>query len=45
MPKPPKPAPHALDTMQVDEYPLRPARDSGSVPVETDAPTEDLGHS
>ncbi|WP_326737849.1 DUF3027 domain-containing protein [Streptomyces sp. NBC_00464] len=45
MPKPPKPAPHALDTMQVDEYPLRPARDSGSVPVETDGPTEDLGHS
>lgn len=45
MPKPPKPAPHALDTMQVDEYPLRPARDSGSVPAEPDAPTEDLGHS
>ncbi|WP_406421293.1 DUF3027 domain-containing protein [Streptomyces sp. NBC_00873] len=45
MPKPPKPAPHALDTMQVDEYPLRPARDSGSVPVEPDAPSEDLGHS
>ncbi|MEU9618393.1 MULTISPECIES: DUF3027 domain-containing protein [unclassified Streptomyces] len=45
MPKPPKPAPHALDTMQVDEYPLRPARDSGSVPVEPDTPTEDLGHS
>ncbi|WP_406159274.1 DUF3027 domain-containing protein [Streptomyces sp. NBC_01005] len=45
MPKPPKPAPHALDTMQVDEYPLRPARDSGSVPAEADAPTEDLGHS
>ncbi|MFF8918934.1 DUF3027 domain-containing protein [Streptomyces sp. NPDC015032] len=45
MPKPPKPAPHALDTMQVDEYPLRPARDSGSVPTEPDTPTEDLGHS
>ncbi|MER5616730.1 MULTISPECIES: DUF3027 domain-containing protein [unclassified Streptomyces] len=45
MPKPPKPAPHALDTMQVDEYPLRPARDSGSVPAEADEPTEDLGHS
>ncbi|WP_392671959.1 DUF3027 domain-containing protein [Streptomyces sp. LN785] len=44
MPKPPRPAPHALDTMQVDEYPLRPARDSGSVPTETDG-TEDLGHS
>ena len=25
MPKPPKPAPHVLDTMQVDEFPLRPA--------------------
>ncbi|MFF2329141.1 MULTISPECIES: DUF3027 domain-containing protein [unclassified Streptomyces] len=45
MPKPPKPAPHALDTMQADEYPLRPARDSGSVPTETDGTTEDLGHS
>ncbi|MEV0919198.1 DUF3027 domain-containing protein [Streptomyces sp. NPDC049967] len=45
MPKPPKPAPHALDTMQVDEYPLRPARDSGSVPTDPDAPSEDLGHS
>ncbi|MFJ7194583.1 MULTISPECIES: DUF3027 domain-containing protein [unclassified Streptomyces] len=45
MPKPPKPTPHALDTMQVDEYPLRPARDSGSVPAEADVPTEDLGHS
>ncbi|MFF3172585.1 DUF3027 domain-containing protein [Streptomyces sp. NPDC057900] len=45
MPKPPKPAPHALDTMRVDEYPLRPARDSGSVPAEPDAPSEDLGHS
>jgi hypothetical protein len=45
MPKPPKPAPHALDTVQVDEYPLRPARGSGSVPAEPDTPTEDLGHS
>ena len=45
MPKPPKPAPHALDTMQVDEYLLRPARDGGSVPAEPDAPSEDLGHS
>ncbi|MGW1433362.1 DUF3027 domain-containing protein [Streptomyces sp. NPDC002431] len=45
MPKTPKPAPHALDTMRVDEYPLRPARDSGSVPAEADGPTEDLGHS
>ncbi|WP_328905122.1 DUF3027 domain-containing protein [Streptomyces sp. NBC_00234] len=45
MPKPPKPAPHALDTLQVDEYPLRPARDSGSVPVDADVAPEDLGHS
>ncbi|MFF9350905.1 DUF3027 domain-containing protein [Streptomyces sp. NPDC014734] len=45
MPKTPKPAPHALDTMRVDEYPLRPARDSGSVPAEPDGPAEELGHS
>lgn len=45
MPKTPKPAPHALDTLQVDEYPLRPARDSGSVPEETDGSSADLGHS
>lgn len=45
MPKPPKPAPHALDTLQVDDYPLRPADDSGSVPAQADGPTEDLGHS
>jgi hypothetical protein len=44
MPKPGKPAPHALDTLQVDDYPLRPA-DSGSVPAQADGPTEDLGHS
>ncbi|KDQ68753.1 hypothetical protein DT87_16630 [Streptomyces sp. NTK 937] len=45
MPKPPKPVPHAMDTMRVDEYSLRPADDSGSVPVLADGPTEDLGHS
>ncbi|QNE75776.1 DUF3027 domain-containing protein [Streptomyces finlayi] len=45
MPKPPKPAPHAMDTLQVDEYALRPARDSGSVPMDGDAAPEDLGHS
>ncbi|GAA3002085.1 DUF3027 domain-containing protein [Streptomyces fulvorobeus] len=45
MPKPPKPAPHALDTLQVDDYPLRPARDSGSVPVDDGGSPEDLGHS
>ncbi|GGZ17443.1 DUF3027 domain-containing protein [Streptomyces nitrosporeus] len=45
MPKPPKPVPHALDTWRVDEYALRPAEDSGSVPARADGPTEDLGHS
>ncbi|MYQ53972.1 MULTISPECIES: DUF3027 domain-containing protein [unclassified Streptomyces] len=45
MPKPPKPVPHAMDTMRVDEYSLRPADESGSVPVLADGPTEDLGHS
>lgn len=45
MPKPPKPAPHALDTMRVDDYSLRPADDSGSVPDRTDGSTDDLGHS
>ncbi|MGW1229174.1 DUF3027 domain-containing protein [Streptomyces sp. NPDC001515] len=44
MPKPPVPAPHALDTMQVDVYPLHPERDAGSVPAEDD-PEADLGHS
>ncbi|MFJ8918071.1 MULTISPECIES: DUF3027 domain-containing protein [unclassified Streptomyces] len=45
MPKPPKPAPHALDTMRVDDYSLRPADDSGSVPDRADGSTDDLGHS
>ncbi|MFF2192775.1 DUF3027 domain-containing protein [Streptomyces sp. NPDC058157] len=45
MPKPPKPAEPVLDSMAIDEFPLRPAAaDAGSVPVE-DLPGEDLGHS
>ncbi|MFF2535374.1 DUF3027 domain-containing protein [Streptomyces cyaneofuscatus] len=45
MPAPVRPADHALDTMRVDEYALRPARDGGSVPPEPDGASEDLGHS
>ena len=45
MPKPAKPAPHAMDTMRMDDYSLRPSDDSGSVPVGPDGATEDLGHS
>ncbi|MFC8915916.1 DUF3027 domain-containing protein [Streptomyces sp. NPDC047821] len=46
MPKPPRPAPPVLDSMGADAFPLRPARDSGSVPpVSPDAASEDLGHS
>ncbi|GAA4913648.1 DUF3027 domain-containing protein [Streptomyces coeruleoprunus] len=45
MPKPPRPAPPVLDSMGADEFPLRPARDSGSVPETADAESEDLGHS
>ncbi|MEU8482045.1 DUF3027 domain-containing protein [Streptomyces sp. NPDC048641] len=44
MPKPPRPAPHVIDETRVDPFPLRPAADSGSVPVTPDG-TEDLGHS
>ncbi|MFE3329088.1 DUF3027 domain-containing protein [Streptomyces sp. NPDC059176] len=46
MPKPPRPAPPVLDSMKADEFPLRPAPDSGSVPdhVEAGSP-DDLGHS
>lgn len=43
MPRPPRPAPPVLDETKVDELPLRPAPDSGSVPPE--GPSEDLGHS
>ncbi|WP_031073190.1 DUF3027 domain-containing protein [Streptomyces sp. NRRL S-118] len=46
MPKPPRPAPPVLDSMGADEFPLRPARDQGSVPpTSPDAASEDLGHS
>ncbi|MET9803758.1 DUF3027 domain-containing protein [Streptomyces sp. NPDC006368] len=46
MPKPPRPAPPVLDSMGTDEFPLRPSRDSGSVPATSpDAASEDLGHS
>ncbi|MFI2455372.1 DUF3027 domain-containing protein [Streptomyces sp. NPDC019539] len=47
MPKPPRPAPPVLDSMRSDEFPLRPAPDSGSVSdhVETSPQDEDLGHS
>ncbi|MFJ6634419.1 DUF3027 domain-containing protein [Streptomyces sp. NPDC091376] len=46
MPKPPRPAPPVLDSMRPDEFPLRPAPDSGSVPDHVDAASsDDLGHS
>ncbi|WP_149179279.1 DUF3027 domain-containing protein [Streptomyces sp. TRM49041] len=45
MPKPPRPAAPVLDSMGADEFPLRPSRDSGSVPETPDAEAEDLGHS
>ncbi|MFD8796177.1 DUF3027 domain-containing protein [Streptomyces vinaceus] len=44
MPKPLRPAPPVLDSMATDEFPLRPAADTGSVPS-TDLPAADLGHS
>ncbi|MER7468938.1 DUF3027 domain-containing protein [Streptomyces sp. NPDC097981] len=44
MPKPLRPAPPVLDSMASDEFPLRPAPDTGSVPS-TELPAEDLGHS
>ncbi|MFG2651146.1 DUF3027 domain-containing protein [Streptomyces sp. NPDC048436] len=43
MPKPPRPAEPVLDETRVDAMPLRPAADSGSVPV--DGAPEELGHS
>ncbi|MGS2589520.1 DUF3027 domain-containing protein [Streptomyces hebeiensis] len=45
MPKPPRPAPPVLDSMAADEFPLRPAADSGSVSPEADEESEELGHS
>ncbi|MEW2413379.1 DUF3027 domain-containing protein [Streptomyces sp. NPDC046866] len=44
MPKPLRPAPPVLDSMAADEFPLRPADDTGSVPT-ADLPAADLGHS
>ncbi|MFI1536614.1 DUF3027 domain-containing protein [Streptomyces anandii] len=44
MPKPPQPAPPVVDETRVDPFPLRPSRDSGSVPVSDDE-TAELGHS
>ncbi|MFI1165892.1 DUF3027 domain-containing protein [Streptomyces sp. NPDC020801] len=44
MPKPPQPAPPVIDETRVDPFPLRPARDSGSVSVSDDE-TAELGHS
>ncbi|CAL9457430.1 putative protein [Streptomyces sp. enrichment culture] len=45
MPKPPQPAPPVIDETRVDPFPLRPAPDSGSVPVTEDEATAELGHS
>lgn len=45
MPKPPQPAPPVVDETRVDPFPLRPARDSGSVPEPGDEETAELGHS
>ncbi|MFC7306357.1 DUF3027 domain-containing protein [Streptomyces monticola] len=45
MPKPPRAAPHVLDSVNVDPMPLRPAADSGSVSVDSEDASDDLGHS
>ncbi len=45
MPKPPQPAPPVIDETKVDPFPLRPSRDSGSVPDVSDEDTAELGHS
>ncbi|MFJ4920976.1 DUF3027 domain-containing protein [Streptomyces sp. NPDC088725] len=47
MPTPTRPAPHVLDSLGSDAFPLRPSSDSGSVPVDGDGDgaSEDLGHS
>ncbi|MEU6403135.1 DUF3027 domain-containing protein [Streptomyces sp. NPDC046985] len=44
MPKPPQPAAPVLDETRVDPFPLRPSRDSGSVPDLPDDETAELGH-
>ncbi|MFJ5777557.1 DUF3027 domain-containing protein [Streptomyces sp. NPDC093094] len=45
MPKPPRPAEPVVDETRVDPFPLRPSRDSGSVPDTTDEESAELGHS
>ncbi|WP_069769466.1 MULTISPECIES: DUF3027 domain-containing protein [unclassified Streptomyces] len=45
MPTPPRPAPPVIDETRVDPFPLRPAADSGSVPVVSDEDAAELGHS
>ncbi|MEU3523688.1 DUF3027 domain-containing protein [Streptomyces sp. NPDC038707] len=45
MPKAPQPAPPVIDETRVDPFPLRPARDSGSVPEAGDDEAAELGHS
>ncbi|MBQ1089084.1 DUF3027 domain-containing protein [Streptomyces sp. B93] len=46
MPKPPVPPPPVIDETRVDPFPLRPSRDSGSVPeLAADEDTAELGHS
>ncbi|MET9731312.1 DUF3027 domain-containing protein [Streptomyces sp. NPDC006458] len=45
MPKPPQPAPPVIDETRVDPFPLRPSRDSGSVPDIPDEDSAELGHS
>ncbi|KOG33999.1 DUF3027 domain-containing protein [Streptomyces resistomycificus] len=45
MPTPPRPAPPVIDETTVDPFPLRPARDSGSVPDVSDEDAAELGHS
>ncbi|MGP4089889.1 DUF3027 domain-containing protein, partial [Streptomyces sp. KR55] len=45
MPKPPQPTPPVIDETRVDPFPLRPARDSGSVPEVSDESAAELGHS
>ncbi|MEU9590303.1 DUF3027 domain-containing protein [Streptomyces sp. NPDC048219] len=45
MPKTPQPAPPVIDETRIDPFPLRPAPDSGSVPVTEDEASAELGHS
>ncbi|MGW4567845.1 DUF3027 domain-containing protein [Streptomyces sp. NPDC004561] len=45
MPRPPQPPPPVIDETRVEPFPLRPARDSGSVPEASDEATAELGHS